>query len=150
MRAATAPREVPDIGAQGEHLAPFLYGLKTRRPKAFSAVRRTLRSVIPAIDDLEVDLDTKRGTLDIQIQQGGTTFSSRVVSEGTLRVLALCAIAVTADAGLVAFEEPENGVQPQRLNRIAELLTQVARRGAAQLVVTTLSLIHISEPTRPY
>jgi len=139
MRAATAPREVPDIGAQGEHLAPFLYGLKTRRPKAFSAVRRTLRSVIPAIDDLEVDLDTKRGTLDIQIQQGGTTFSSRVVSEGTLRVLALCAIAVTADAGLVAFEEPENGVQPQRLNRIAELLTQVARRGAAQLVVTTHS-----------
>ncbi len=139
MRTATAPREVPDIGAQGEHLAPFLYGLKTRWPEAFAAVRRTLRSVIPAIDDLEVDLDTKRGTLDIQIQQGGTMFSSRVVSEGTLRVLALCAIAVTADTGLVAFEEPENGVQPQRLNRIAELLTHVARRGTAQLVVTTHS-----------
>ncbi len=139
MRAATSPREVTDIGVNGEHLAPFLYGLKTRNPAAFAAVQRALKSVIPAVGSLDVDLDTKRGTLDIQIEQDGTTFSSRVVSEGTLRVLALCAIAVTANRGLVAFEEPENGVQPQRLDRIAELLASVTRRGTAQLVVTTHS-----------
>lgn len=139
MRAATPPREVEDIGVRGEHVAPFLYGLKTQRPRAFDAVRRALTSVIPAIDDLDVDLDTKRGTLEIQIKQEGTIFSSRIVSEGTLRVLALCALAVTATSGLVAFEEPENGVQPQRLERIAELLASVARRGGAQIVVTTHS-----------
>jgi predicted ATPase len=139
MRAAASPREVGDIGVTGEHIAPFLYGLKTREPRAFSAVQRALKSVIPAVGSLDVDLDTKRGTLDIQIEQDGITFSSRVVSEGTLRVLALCAIAVTASGGLVAFEEPENGVQPQRLDRIAELLASVTRRGTAQLVVTTHS-----------
>lgn len=139
MRAAVPPREVSDIGVTGEHLAPFLYGLKTRDRPAFEAVHRALRSVIPAIGNLDVDLDTKRGTLDIQIEQDGTVFSSRVVSEGTLRVLALCAIAVTTRGGLVAFEEPENGVQPQRLDRIAELLASVTRRGSAQLVVTTHS-----------
>jgi hypothetical protein len=96
MRAATPPREVADIGVRGEHIAPFLYGLKSRRPKLFQAVRRALRSVIPAVGSLDVDLDAKRGTLDIQIEQDGTVFSSRIVSEGTLRVLALCAIAVTA------------------------------------------------------
>lgn len=139
MRAAASPREVPDIGVHGEHIAPFLYGLKVREPQAFAAVKRALRAVIPGVGSLDVDLDTKRGTLDIQIEQGGTTFSSRVVSEGTLRVVGLCAIAVTARGGLVAFEEPENGVQPQRLDRIAELLASVARRGDAQLVVTTHS-----------
>jgi predicted ATPase len=139
MRAAQPPREVPDIDVHGENLAPFLYGLKTRTGKAFEAVRRSLRAAIPAIDGLDVDLDTKRGTLDIQIKQDGTIFSSRVVSEGTLRVLALCAIAVTASGGIVAFEEPENGVQPQRLDRIAELLTSAARRGEAQIVLTTHS-----------
>ena len=108
MRAATSPREVPDIGVHGENLAPFLYGLKTRDQKSFAAVQRVLRSVVPAITTLDVDLDTKRGALDIQIEQDGTMFSSRVVSEGTLRVLALCAIAVTASGGIVAFEEPEN------------------------------------------
>jgi len=139
MRAPAAPREVPDIGAQGEHIAPFLYGLKVKSPKAFAAVKRALRTVIPAVGDLDVDLDTKRGTLDIQLEQDGTIFSSRIVSEGTLRVLGLCAIAVTAEAGLIAFEEPENGVQPQRLERIAELLASVSRRGGAQIVVTTHS-----------
>ncbi len=139
MRRNAPPREVPDIGVSGEHLAPFLYGLKTRHEEAFSAVRRALRAVIPAVTGLDVDLDTKRGTLDIQIEQDGTTFSSRVISEGTLRVLALCAISVTATRGLIAFEEPENGVQPQRLDRVAELLTSVARRGGAQIVVTTHS-----------
>lgn len=140
MREASAPRETKDIGAQGEHLAPFLYGLKARNEPAFAAVRRALRSVIPSITDLDVDLDTQRGTLDIQITQDGTTFSSRIVSEGTLRVLALCAIVVTAGpSGLIAFEEPENGVQPQRLDRIAELLASVPRRGGAQLVLTTHS-----------
>jgi predicted ATPase len=139
MRNPAPPREVSDIGVRGEHLAPFLYGLKTRREREFSAVRRALRDVIPAVTDLDIDLDTKRGTLDIQIEQDGTTFSSRVVSEGTLRVLALCVIAVTATSGLIAFEEPENGVQPQRLDRIAELLTSVARRGRSQIIVTTHS-----------
>lgn len=139
MREGEPPREVSDIGVRGEHLAPFLYGLKTRRKKEFEAVRRALRSVIPAVTSFDVDLDTKRGTLDIQIEQDGTMFSSRVISEGTLRVLGICAIAVTSTRGLIAFEEPENGVQPQRLDRIAELLTSVSRRGDAQLVVTSHS-----------
>jgi predicted ATPase len=139
MRRAAPPREVLDIGVHGEHLAPFLYGLKTRREQEFLAVRRALRAVIPAVTGLDVDLDTKRGTVDIQIEQDGTTFSSRVISEGTLRVLALCVIAVTAKRGLIAFEEPENGVQPQRLDRVAELLTSLSRREGAQIVVTTHS-----------
>jgi predicted ATPase len=139
MRSAAPPRDVSDIGTRGEHIAPFLYGLKAKQPKKFEAVRRALRSVIPAVGALDVDLDANRGTLDIQIEQDGTTFSSRIVSEGTLRVLALCAIAVTADRGLIAFEEPENGVQPQRLDRIAELLASAADRGGAQIIVTTHS-----------
>ena len=139
MRKGIPPREVSDIGVRGEHLAPFLYGLKTRHQQEFRAVRRALRAVIPAVTNFDVDLDVKRGDLDIQIDQDGTRFSSRVISEGTLRVMALCAIAVTASRGLIAFEEPENGVQPQRLDRVAELLTSVARRETAQLIVTTHS-----------
>lgn len=140
MRDASPPRQVEHIGAHGEHLAPFLFGLKSRDDHAFAAVQRALRSVIPSIGSLGVDLDAKRGTLDIEIEQDGTTFSSRVISEGTLRVLALCTLAVTAGPkGLIAFEEPENGVSPQRIDRIAELLASIARRGRSQLVVTTHS-----------
>ena len=92
------------------------------------------------MEDLTVDLDKRRGTLDIQVQQGGTHFSSRIISEGTLRVLALCAIVVNPWSGsLMAFEEPENGVHPRRLELIANLLSSLAIVQGRQIIVTTHS-----------
>lgn len=142
MRQAKSPAAVEDIGVLGENIAPFLYRLRAEKPKHFDAIRRTLSTIIPSIEDFDVDLDTKRGTLDIQIQQGGTRFSSRIISEGTLRVLALCAIVVNPWSGsLVAFEEPENGVHPKRIALIAEILSSLASDRNRQVVVTTHSAL---------
>jgi predicted ATPase len=89
-----------------------------------------------------VDLDEKRGTLEIEVRQDGSNFSSRVISEGTLRVLALCAIAVNPWArGLLAFEEPENGVHSRRLELIARLLISLAIDQGQQVIVTTHSAL---------
>ncbi|HLG15959.1 MAG TPA: AAA family ATPase [Blastocatellia bacterium] len=142
MRSAKPPADVRDIGVLGDDIAPFLFRLRAEHPKNFEAVKRTLRSLIPSVDDLTVDLDKRRGTLDIQVRQGGIDFSSRIISEGTLRVLALCAIAVNPTSGsLLAFEEPENGVHPRRLELIAQLLTSLATgQSRHQVVVTTHSL----------
>jgi predicted ATPase len=95
------------------------------------------------VEDLSVDLDKRRGTLDILVRQEGIDFSSRIVSEGTLRVLALCAIACNPWSGsLLAFEEPENGVHPRRLELIAKLLISLAtNEQGRQLIVTTHSLL---------
>lgn len=140
MRSAQPPSEVYDIGVLGQHIGPFLYRLRAEAPRRFAAVGRTLRSLIPSVEDLVVDLDRQRGTLDIRVKQDGIEFSSRIVSEGTLRVLALCAIAANPWGGsLVAFEEPENGVHPRRLELIAQLLTSLAVEQKRQLVVTTHS-----------
>ena len=139
MRHARAPAEVTDIGVSGENIAPFLYRLKAEKPKHFSAIKRTLRSLIPSVEDLTVDLDRRRGTLEIEVGQSGTKYSSRIISEGTLRVLALCAIAVNPWSGsLVAFEEPENGVHPRRIELIAKLLSEMAHKNQ-QIVVTAHS-----------
>jgi predicted ATPase len=139
MREPQPPREVTDIGPRGEWIAPFLYRLKEGRNRHFQAVRRALRSAIPSIEGLDVDLDPRRGTLDIVVRQNGAPFSSRVISEGTLRVLALCCIAGNPWPGdLVAFEEPESGVHPRRIEVIANLLASMAS-GRRQVVVTTHS-----------
>ena len=140
MRRATAPADVADIGVLGEDIAPFLYRLRAERDKEFKAVVRTLRTLIPSVEDLMVDLDKRRGTLDIVVRQNGVEYSSRIISEGTLRVLALCAIAVNPCSGsLLAFEEPENGVHPHRLDLIAELLMTLAVEVGRQVFVTTHS-----------
>ena len=140
MRTPKPPTDVRDIGVLGTDIAPFLYRLRADKPKYFEMIKRTLRSLIPSIDDIVVDLDKRRGTLDIHIQQNGKQFSSRIISEGTLRVLALCAIVVNPWSGsLLAFEEPENGVHPRRLELIAELLISLAIEQRRQVIVTTHS-----------
>jgi len=140
MRLPRTPKDVQDIGVCGEDIAPFLFRLRGEKPKIFDAVRRVLRTLIPSVEDFTVDLDKRRGTLDIVIKQDGTEYSSRIVSEGTLRVLALCALAVNPWSGsLLAFEEPENGVHPRRLELIADLLVSLALEQGKQLIVTTHS-----------
>lgn len=144
MRSAQPPSDVQDIGVFGSAIAPYLYKLSADPdyPKHFRMIVRTLKSIVPSVEDLTVDLDKRRGTLDLLIRQGGVDYSSRVVSEGTLRVLALCAIAVNPWGGsLLAFEEPENGVHPRRLELIAELLLSLALEQDRQVVVTTHSPI---------
>ena len=158
MRAPRPPEEVSDIGLLGEHLAPFLFRLRAERRKDFDALVRTLRTLIPTVESLDVDLDPKRATLDITLVQDGVSYSSRIVSEGTLRVLALCAIAVNPWGGsLIGFEEPENGVHPRRLELIARLLWELAHASeprARQVIVSTHSpllcgaLLHIHRERR--
>jgi predicted ATPase len=142
MREQRTPQEVGDIGSLGEHLAPFLFRLREDQPKIFDGVRRTIRTLIPSVDDVGVDLDKKRGVLDVEIRQNGTPFSSRIVSEGTLRILALTCIALNPWGGnLVAFEEPENGVHPRRIELIAQMLHSLATdpKRPRQVIVTTHS-----------
>ncbi len=150
MREEQGPREVEDIGVTGEWLAPFLYRLKQsdEHRKRFDAIRRTLRSVVPSISEIDVELD-KQGTLDIKVKQEGIAYSSRVISEGTLRILALCAIAVNPwYTSLIAFEEPENGVHPGRIELIAQLLASVVKAADRQIVVTTHSPTLVGEMVR--
>ena len=144
MRAPQSPREVDDIGPLGEFLAPYLYRLKEEHPKTFLSVRRIIRTLIPSIEDLVVELDKRRGVLDIEIVQDGTRYSSRILSEGTLRVMALACVATNPWGGsLVAFEEPENGVHPRRIELIAEMLVSLATdtKPPRQVIVTTHSPI---------
>lgn len=146
MRKPASPKEVQDIGLSGEDLAPFLYRLKWHKEK-FRAVERTLSMAIPSIEKVSIELNEKRGELDIQIIQDGTPYSSRIISEGTLRVLALCAIALNPWPGtLIAFEEPENGVHPKRLEIIINLLASIALDKASnrQVIVTTHSPLFVS------
>jgi predicted ATPase len=143
MRTPQPPREVDDIGTSGGNLAPFLYRLRADAPQVFRAVRRTLCALIPSVEDLVVDMDEKRGIVNIEIRQNGTPFSARVISEGTLRVLALVSVALNPWGGsLVAFEEPENGVHPRRLELITELFRSMAldeSERRRQVILTTHS-----------
>ena len=139
MRAANPVKEVRHIiGLMGEELVAFLNTLKAVHPGQFQAVEKALRSLLPNIDGIELDV-TDLGEVELRIVEGGVAMPASVLSEGTLRMLGLLALASAEAPALVGFEEPENGVHPRRIELIAELLRTQRSLGQTQYIVTTHS-----------
>ncbi len=66
--------------------------------------------------------DQKEYAYEVEMSEG-LQFSSRVISDGTLRILAL--ITLLNDprrSGLLCFEEPENGIHEGRIGTLIELI----------------------------
>jgi predicted ATPase len=108
----------------GKNLAAALYRIKQADPYALKNISRKLNSLLSNFTEVNVYDDKVNRQFIIKIRgEDGKEFSSRVLSEGTLRLLALC-ILVYDDhhTGLLCFEEPENGIHPFRLEAMAQLL----------------------------
>ena len=145
VRSPRGPADVSDIGVYGQSLAPFLYKLRALYPDHYESLVFKVRGLVPAAEDVALEVHPQRGTLDIRIRQGGIEYSTDLLSDGTLRILALCAISVNPwqDGGVVTIEEPENGVHPRRLEDIARLLLSLGQHGGQQVIVTTHSPLFV-------
>lgn len=87
-------------------------------------IAAALAALIPGVTGLSVHEDrrTREYHVDIALRDG-PAFNSRVVSDGTLRVLALLTVLYDPKSrGLICFEEPENGVHPARLSTLIQKL----------------------------
>lgn len=141
MRAANPVKEVRHIGLMGEELAAFLNTLQAFDRKQFEAVEKALRTLMPSVEGLEIEV-SDLGEVELCIRENGIAIPARVLSEGTLRMLGLLALTGARDApALVGFEEPENGVHPERIQLIARLLETQADLGQSQYIATTHSPI---------
>ncbi len=116
------------ITSTGENLAAALHRIKTQDEYAIKDISRKLNSLSPDLTDLDVIDDQVGKQFIIKVRsQDGREFTSRVLSEGTLRLLTLCVFEYDdAFQGILCFEEPENGIHPARLKITAELLKDLA------------------------
>ncbi len=141
MRAANPVKEVRHIGLMGEELAAFLNTLRATDPKQFEAIEKALHTLVPQIRRIDVQ-PNELGEVDLRLGEDGVLIPARLVSEGTLRMLGLLAVASAKEAStLIAFEEPENGIHPRRIRLVAEFLKTRAQAGGTQFIVTTHSLL---------
>ncbi len=139
MRAAGPVKEVRHIGLMGEELAAFLNTLKAVDPPQFKAVEKALRTILPNVEGIDIEVD-ELGEVELKLRENGVPIPARLLSEGTLRVLGLLALAGAKEQpSLIGFEEPENGVHPRRIQLVAELLKTRATLGETQYIVTTHS-----------
>lgn len=141
MRAANPVKEVKHIGMMGEELAAFLNTLRATEPLQFKAVEKALHTLIPRINGVEAE-PNNLGEVELRLKEDGIPIPARLVSEGTLRILGLLAVGAAKDPPtMVAFEEPENGIHPRRIELIARFLETRTSLGNTQYIVTTHSPI---------
>jgi len=124
----TAPVE---LASDGAHLPATLFHLANAPSETgvdsasvYAEVANRLSQLIDDIRSIYVDRDERRQLLTIYARgRDGTAYPARALSDGTLRFLALTVLSIETDArGVICMEEPENGIHPERIPAMIQLL----------------------------
>jgi predicted ATPase len=133
------------LGSSGAHLAATLYHLarteKVEDPfdwlgpepvknasKVYARAANRLALLIDDVRDVWIDRDERRELLTLYLtDKYGTSHPARALSDGTLRFLALTILELDPETrGVLCLEEPENGIHPERIPAMLELLQDIA------------------------
>jgi hypothetical protein len=126
----------------GAHLAATLYHLARFHKnhqlngefddqgaaQVYSQVANRLAELIHDVFEVWIDRDERRELLTLMVTgRDGTSHPARALSDGTLRFLALAVLDLDPEAqGLLCLEEPENGIHPERIPAMLNLLQDIA------------------------
>ena len=109
-------------------------------PKAKNTIIEHLKDLYAGLNDFDVRI--KGGSVEVFLTEGNFTIPASRLSDGTLRYLCLLAILCDPDPpALICIEEPELGLHPDMLPKVADLMAAASER--TQLIVTTHSDIFV-------
>ena len=133
--APQADAPMDHVGRRGENLAAVIASMSSKRRNEFVSV---LRSLYDNIEGVRVAPGPGGGLKLFVEEANGMEISATRLSDGTLRFLFLLTILLDpSPPGLIVIEEPELGLHPDVIPKIAELLVSASKR--TQLIVTTHS-----------
>lgn len=142
------------ITSTGKNMAAVLYRLKNKDSYILTEISRKLNVFLPNFIKVDVVNDQANHLFVIKLKdRDGKEYSSRVLSEGTLRLLLLCVLEFDeTHTSLLCFEEPENGINPYRIKAMSKLLKDLTvdfknnnESSLRQVIVNTHSPVLVSE-----
>lgn len=127
-KASNKNNDYDTITTSGKNLAAALYRIKQIDSYSLKEISRKLNAFLPNFTEVDVIDDNVNKQYLIKLKDvDKKEFSSRVLSEGTLRILALCILEFDDNhTGLLCFEEPENGINPFRIKAMTNLLKDLS------------------------
>lgn len=145
------------LAPDGSNLPTMLARMQAEDEFALTDVSRAVASMVQDISRIKVQKDEPTNKYTIWAEMvDHRTFSAEVLSDGALRLLALAALSYDPHfRGTLCLEEPENGVQPLQLEKMALLLREMATdlndpeqvdEPLRQVLITTHSSLFISQP----
>ena len=145
------------LSSEGHNLPSMLARLQAEDKHSLIDISRDMANLVPGFHRVKVEKDDARGDYEIVVETVDEHIQpAQVLSDGTLRLLALAAIRNDPQYhGVLCLEEPENGVHPLHLHEMARILREMAtdfhdprqvNESLKQVLITTHSPIFISQP----
>lgn len=152
-RSANDRFEKTTLKPDASNLAAVLNRLRDqtrtdKRPDGVLAdITSDLTALIPSVCRVRVQAEDQRQYSFSVDFIGDLSFSSRVISDGTLRILALLTILNDPDRkGTLCFEEPENGVHEGRIPTLIDLLRNATEIDADPSLATFQVILNTHSP----
>lgn len=136
----------------GDNLAAYLYLLQEKYPKNFKRIEKTIQSIAPFFErfNLAPDrLDEARIKLEwSEVEHPDAYFDASHLSDGSLRFMALTTLLLQPNLPkVIIIDEPELGLHPVAINKLAGLIKSVAQRDCQVIVSTqSVNLLNNFEP----
>lgn len=145
------------LSSEGHNLPSMLARVQAEDKQSLIDISRDMANLVPGFHRVKVEKDDARGDFEIVVETVDEhTQPAQVLSDGTLRLLALAAIRNDPQYhGVLCLEEPENGVHPMHLHEMARMLREMStdfhdphqiNELLRQVLITTHSPIFISQP----
>ena len=143
IRRASPPGQIRTLKPDGSNLPWVVEHLREKDPGRFGDWVAHLRTALPDIRGIRtVERPEDRHRYLMLEYHGGLDVPSWVVSDGTLRLLALTLPAYLPDfKGVYLIEEPENGIHPKAVETMFQSLSSVY---GAQILLATHSPVVVS------
>ncbi len=122
------------LATDGSHLPATLFRLHLENqqsgviPDVYQFLANRLSELVTGVTRIGIDQDEKRGLLTLTLQtKDGNRLPALALSDGTLRFLALAVLELDSSTNeVLCLEEPENGVHPEKIDAMIQLLQDIA------------------------
>jgi predicted ATPase len=138
LRRPSPPGQARTFEPDGSNLPWVIADLERRSPERKDQWVAHLQTALPDIEDIStVERPEDKHRYLVIRYRGGLEVPSWLVSDGTLRMLALTLPAYLTDlGGIYLIEEPENGIHPRAIETVYQSLSSVY---SAQVLLATHS-----------
>ncbi len=141
MRLPSPPAAADELLPDGSNLPHIVHALECNHREHYLRWLRHLQEILPNVESVTTrEREEDRRRYLVLSYDTGLVLPAWLVSDGTLRLMALTLLAYIPDlSGTYLIEEPENGVHPRAVKNVIRSLSSVY--GARILLTTYSSLV---------
>lgn len=136
--------------SQGSNLAAFLYGIREKHPMVYKRIVKVIQSVAPFFHDFYL-VPNESGGIRLQWKDkfSEVIYGPNDLSDGTVRFIALAVLFLQPNLPkVIVIDEPELGLHPVAIEKLAGLIKAAANRGTQVIAATqNAELISNFEPS---